>query len=249
MRTSNPALNEDLYEGKSPFPTAGSGKPMTVQGSINKTIAMAVILTVTAAATWYGIIAYQLGQFLYPLIIAGAIAGLITGFVIIFKKEWAPILAPVYSIFEGIFVGSISLYFESMFPGIVLQAVGLTFGVLFMMLGMYKTGMIKVTKRFMMGVAAATGAVFLVYLVSFVLSFFGVMVPFIHDSGPIGIGFSLVVVAIAAFNLVLDFHFIEKGAEYRAPKYMEWYTAFGLMVTLIWLYLELLRLLAKISRR
>jgi uncharacterized YccA/Bax inhibitor family protein len=150
---------------------------------------------------------------------------------------------------EGLFLGGISSIFEAQFPGIVIQAVGLTLGTLVGLLFAYKSGLIKVTENFKLGVAAATGGIFLIYMASFVLGFFGVGIPFIHESGLIGIGFSLVVVVIAALNLVLDFDFIERGAEAGAPKYMEWYGAFGLMVTLIWLYLEMLRLLAKLRSR
>ena len=146
------------------------------------------------------------------------------------------------------FIGAISAFAESRFPGIVLQAVGLTFGTLFALLGAYRSGLIRATENFKLGVVAATGGIFLVYLVSMILGMFGVGVPFIHDSGPIGIAFSLFVVVIAALNLVLDFDFIENGAEAGAPKYMEWVGAFGLMVTLIWLYIEILHLLSKLRR-
>jgi len=146
-------------------------------------------------------------------------------------------------------LGGISSIFESMYPGIVIQAVALTFGTLFALLFAYKSGLIKATENFKLGVAAATGAIFMIYLATIVLGMFGVSIPFIHESGLIGIGFSLFVVTIAALNLVLDFDFIETGAETGAPKFMEWYAAFGLMVTLVWLYIEILRLLAKLRSR
>ncbi len=160
-----------------------------------------------------------------------------------------PITAPIYSVLEGFFVGGISAVFEAQFPGIVMQAVGLTMCTLFGLLAAYKSGLIKVTENFRLGVIAATGRIALIYFLSFILRFVGVGIPFIHDSGLIGIGFSLFVVAVAAMNLVLDFDFIESGAQLGAPKYMEWYAAFGLMVTLIWLYIEILRLLAKLKSR
>ena len=150
---------------------------------------------------------------------------------------------------EGLFLGGISAIFEAQFSGIVIQAVGLTFGTLFCLLMVYKSGLIKATENFKLGIASATGAIFLVYLVSMILGFFGVQMPFIHESGIIGIGFSIFVVVIAALNLVLDFDFIENGSQMGAPKYMEWYAAFGLMVTLVWLYIEILRLLTKLRSR
>ena len=157
--------------------------------------------------------------------------------------------APIYALLEGLALGGISAIFEARFPGIVVQAVGLTFGALFCLLIAYKSGMIKVTENFKLGVVSATGAIALFYVVSLLLGMFGISLPFIHGSGIIGIGFSLFVVAIAALNLVLDFDFIENGADRGAPKYMEWYAAFGLIVTLVWLYIEILRLLSKIRSR
>lgn len=173
----------------------------------------------------------------------------IVGFVTIFKKEWAPVTAPAYALCEGLFIGGISAIFEMRFPGIVMQAVALTFGTLFCLLMAYKSGVIKATENFKLGIVAATGAICVIYLVSFVMGFFGASIPMIHSSGPMGIIFSLVVVTIAALNLVLDFDFIEKGATMGIPKYMEWYAAFGLVVTLVWLYIEILRLLAKLQSR
>ncbi len=184
-----------------------------------------------------------------PWVIGGAIGGLIVALVTVFKKTWAGITSPVYALLEGLFLGGISAIFEAQYPGIVIQAVALTFGTLFSLLLAYKSRLIKVTENFKLGVAAATGSIFLIYLANMLLGFFGIHMPFIHESGIIGIGFSLVVVVIAALNLVLDFDFIENGAASGAPKYMEWYAAFGLMVTLIWLYLEMLRLLAKLRSR
>ena len=165
----------------------------------------------------------------------------------VFKKEWAPVTTPLYAALEGMLLGVVSLFFERTYPGIVFNAVGLTFGVLAALLAAYSSGLIRPSENVKLGIAAATGGIALVYLVSMGLGFFGKSVPFIHDSGPIGIGFSLLVVGIAALNLVLDFDFIETGAQRGAPKYMEWYGAFGLLVTLVWLYLEILRLLAKLQ--
>jgi len=167
----------------------------------------------------------------------------------IFKKEWSPFTAPMYALVEGVFLGAISALFNAKFPGIVFQAVLLTFGTLFALLFAYRSGVIKATENFKLGVVAATGGIALLYLASFVLGFFNINVPVIHDSSWLGIAFSLFVVVVAALNLVLDFDFIETGVAQRAPKYMEWYGAFGLMVTLVWLYVEFLRLLSKIQQR
>jgi uncharacterized YccA/Bax inhibitor family protein len=179
----------------------------------------------------------------------GAIGGLIVAMVTIFKKEWSPVTAPLYAVLEGLLLGGVSAMFELRFPGIAIEAVALTFGTCFCLLLAYRSGLIRVTQKFTAGLVAATGAIMLVYFATMIVGFFGVQVPYIYGSGPIGIGFSLVVVGIAALNLVLDFNFIEQGAANGAPKYMEWFGAFGLMVTLVWLYLEMLRLLAKLRDR
>ena len=186
---------------------------------------------------------------LFGYMIGGAIGGLIFALITIFKPTWAPVTAPIYAALEGLFIGALSAFAESKFPGIVLQATGLTFGILFALLGAYRSGLIKATENFKLGVAAATGGIFLVYMASFVLGMFGVAIPFLHDASPIGIGISVFICIIAALNLVLDFDFIENGADNGAPKYMEWLGAFGLMVTLIWLYIEILHLLMKLRSR
>jgi uncharacterized YccA/Bax inhibitor family protein len=173
----------------------------------------------------------------------------VVALVTIFKKEWAGITAPLYALLEGLAIGGISAVFEAQFPGIVIQAVALTFGTCLALLLAYKSRLIRATENFKLGVVAATGGIALFYLITFILSFFGVRVSIFYSSGWMGIGFSLFVCVIAALNLVLDFDFIEQGAAQGAPKYMEWYGAFGLMVTLIWLYLEILRLLAKLRSR
>ncbi|MFC1752712.1 Bax inhibitor-1/YccA family protein [Thermoproteota archaeon] len=240
MRTANPALNAKTFQGTRSYNRSNA---MTIQGTVNKTGVMLFLLVMTAAWTWANFATMS------GLIIVGAIGGFVVAIVTVFKKEWAGITAPIYALLEGLVVGGISAFFEMKFPGIVIQAVTLTFGTLFCLLAAYKSGAIKVTENFKLGIVAATGAIALIYIVGMVMGFFGARIPYIHESGPIGIGFSLVVVVIAALNLVLDFDFIEKGAEAGAPKYMEWYGAFGLMVTLIWLYLEILRLLSKIYGR
>ena len=252
MRSGNPVLKDstflDLSSG-TVYP--GSANAMTLNGTVNKTGFMLLLLVLTAAFSWSQAVAHTPdGPMLAPgailYILGGGIGGFVLAMVTIFKKEWSPVLAPAYALVEGLFLGAISAFFEARFPGIVMQAVMLTFGTLFALLFAYRSGLIKATENFKLGVAAATGGIFLIYLASFLLGLFGINVPYIHESGIIGIGFSLFVVVIAALNLVLDFDFIESGVEAGAPKYMEWFAAFGLMVTLVWLYIEFLRLLAKL---
>jgi uncharacterized YccA/Bax inhibitor family protein len=216
---------------------------MSIQGTVNKSFGLLLLVVASAAITWLNPLI--LLPFLLPCIIAGFIVALVT----IFKKEWAAITAPIYAVLEGLVLGGISLVFERQYPLIVIQAVALTFGVLFSLLLAYKSRLIQATENFKLGVVAATGGIAIVYIVDLVMGFFGRRVPFIHESGTLGIAFSIFVVIIAALNLVLDFDFIEKGAQTNAPKHMEWYGAFGLLVTLIWLYLEILRLLAKARRK
>ena len=247
MRTANPALSSKTFKE---LPVAVSAdQAMTIQGTVNKTGIMLLLLVIAASWTWGMFFSQGNPAAVYPWMIGGAIGGFVVAMVTVFKKNWAGITAPIYAILEGLFLGGISAVFESMYPGIVMQAVALTFGTLFGLLFAYSSGLIRATENFKLGVVAATGGIFIVYLASFILGFFGINMPFIHESGIIGIGFSLFVVVIAALNLVLDFDFIENGAEAGAPKFMEWYAAFGLMVTLIWLYVEMLRLLAKLKSR
>ena len=252
MRSGNPALKDstflDLGSGTLVQNDAGA---MTLNGTVNKTGALLLLTVLTATFAWSRTIAptgeIAAGAMIYMW--GGAIGGLILALVTVFKKTWSPVTAPLYALVEGFFLGSISAIYNAQFQGIVLQAVMLTFGIMFALLFAYRSGMIKATENFKLGVAAATGGVALIYLATLGLGLFGIKIPYIHESGLIGIGFSMVVVVIASLNLVLDFDFIEKGVEAQAPKYMEWYGAFGLMVTLVWLYLELLRLLSKLQSR
>lgn len=222
---------------------------MTVGGTVNKTALLLFGVIATAAISWHRTATATDPSALLGYILIGGIGGFVVALATVFRKEWAPVTAPIYAALEGLFLGVISAFFEQMYPGIVFQAVILTFGTLASLLVAYRSGLIKATENFKLGVAAATGAIFMIYLVGFIMSFFGSGIPYIHESGTIGIAFSLFVVVIAALNLVLDFDFIEQGADQGAPKYMEWYAAFGLLVTLIWLYLEILRLLAKLRSR
>lgn len=240
MRSGNPVLTQDTFLRERAFPAT---ERMTIAGTVNKTALLFLILFATATFAW------NQGSAAGGLILVGVVGGLVAALVTVFKKTWAPVTAPIYAAFEGLALGGISAITESRYPGIVSQAVFLTFGTLAALLIAYRSGWVKATENFKLGVVAATGGIFFVYLISFVLSFFGVSIPVIHGNGILGILFSVFVVIIAALNLVLDFDFIEEGAEQGAPKYMEWYAAFGLMVTLVWLYLEILRLLTKLQER
>jgi len=244
FKTSNPALNERTFDGR----TAEAGEAMTLQGTVNKTGLLLLCVLGTAAWTW-GLAHSQAPEAAMPWMIGGIIGGLVFALVTIFKKEWSPITAPIYSLCEGLALGGISAFLEKVYPGIAIQAVGLTFGVLAVMLVAYTSGLLRATRKFVIGVVAATGAVFLVYMADMVMGFFGHHVAALYSAGPWGIGISVVIVIIAALNLILDFDFVETGVHAGAAKYMEWYGAFGIMVTLIWMYMEILRLLSKVRRR
>ncbi len=247
MRTANPALNDKTFEG---FTRAQSrGDAMTITGTVNKTAMLLLLLVLSAAWTWGRYYAAQDARAVMPWVWGGALGGLVIALVTIFKKPWSVVTAPLYALLEGLVLGGISAILEGQYPGIVIQAVALTFGTLVGLLIAYRSGLIRVTQNFRLGLFAATGGIALIYLATMALGLFGIHMPYIHESGLIGIAFSLFVVVVAALNLVLDFDFIEHGAESGAPNYMEWYAAFGLMVTLIWLYLEILRLLAKSRSR
>ncbi|HKY22754.1 MAG TPA: Bax inhibitor-1/YccA family protein [Vicinamibacterales bacterium] len=243
MRSGNPALGADTF---TLAPSAAGSERMTLGGTVNKTGLSLFILLITASYIWNR---GAEDPALPAWILVSVVAGLVLAIATVFKKTWAPITTPLYAAVEGVALGGISVVFEARYPGIVSQAVFLTFGTLGALLMAYRSGLIKATENFKLGVVAATGGIALLYLLSFILSFFGINVPLIHSSGTFGILFSMFVVVVAALNLVLDFDFIETGVERGAPKYMEWYGAFGLLVTLVWLYLEILRLLAKLQDR
>jgi uncharacterized YccA/Bax inhibitor family protein len=244
FRSNNPVLKESAFAGQ-----MATGEAMTIQGTVNKTGLLLLFVVAAAAWTW-GLGHSETPEAAMPWTVGGALVGFVTALVTIFKKTWSPISAPIYAICEGLFLGGISAIFERSYPGIAVQAISLTFAVLFVMLLAYKFGIIRATRGFKLGVIAATGAVALVYLVNLVMGlFFHSQMSFLYSSTPLGIGISVVVVIIAALNLILDFDMIENAARLGAPKYMEWFGAFGLMVTLIWLYLEVLRLLGKTRRR
>lgn len=247
MRTSNPALSNDAYTR---FGYLSETSTMTMQGVVIKTLLLILVVLCSAAWTWVKF--YKAGAnpaVVTPWMMGGAIAGLVIAIATVFKQTWAPVTAPLYALAEGFFVGGLSAIMELSFPGIVIQATLLTFGTMIAMLLAYQSGFIRATENFKLGIVAATGGIMLVYLATMVLGFFNVQVPFIYGSGWVGIGFSLFVVVVAALNFILDFDFIEQAAKRGAPKYMEWYSSFALMVTLIWLYVEFLRLLSKIRER
>jgi uncharacterized YccA/Bax inhibitor family protein len=241
LRTGNPTLTEDTFRG---YVRVRGQAVMTLDGTVHKTGISLLILMLAAVVGWNR----MLGP-IVPVMWTGLAGGAILGLVTTFKRQWAPWRTPAYAAFEGLLLGSLSLLFNLRYPGIAANAMLLTVGVLVAMLLLYRVEAVRESENFQIGVVVATASIGLVYFVSIGLSFFGKSIPLIHQSGPLGILFSLVVVVIAALNLVLDFQFIERGVRDGAPKYMEWYGAFGLLVTLVWLYLEILRLLAKLQDR
>ena len=245
-RTGNPGLNDKTFANL-PRPLAGEAR-MTVQGTINKSFLMLVVLLASALWPWSQYLSTGEASAVSTSVLIGTLGGFVLALVISFKATLAPYLSLPYAALEGLAIGGISALLERRYPGIAIQAVGLTFGVLAVLLVAYRAGLIRATQRFRAIVVGATGAIALLYLVSIVLSLFHITVPVLNDSSPLGIILSLVIVAVAALNLVLDFDLIESGAAQGAPRYMEWYASFGLLVTLVWLYLEILRLLSKARR-
>jgi uncharacterized YccA/Bax inhibitor family protein len=244
IRSNNPVLKEKAFAGQ-----AITGEAMTIQGTVNKTGLLLLFVVVAAAWTW-GMVHSETPEAAYPWMIGGAIGGFVLAVVTVFKSNWSPITAPVYALLEGLFLGGISAILDKTYHGIAVQAVSLTFAVMFVMLLAYKFGVIRATRGFKLGVIAATGAIALLYLANMVMTvFLHRPMSFLYSASPLGIGISAVIVIIAALNLILDFDMIENAARMGAPKYMEWYGAFGLMVTLVWLYLEILRLLSKMRER
>ncbi|MBN8726176.1 MAG: Bax inhibitor-1/YccA family protein [Xanthomonadales bacterium] len=249
MQSGNPTL------GRNTFLDVGSGRVlsgegvMTLDGTVNKTAFLLILALAGGMFSWSRYAGPETIAGLMPLAMGGALIGLVLALVTVFKKTWAPVTAPIYALVEGVFIGAVSVILEARFPGIVMQAVGLTFGVMAAMLLAYRSGLIRATEKFKLGIVAATGGIFLLYVANLVMGFFGHSIGFINASSGIGIGFSLVVVVIASLNLILDFDLIEQGVRAGAPKYMEWYGAFALVVTLVWLYLEMLRLLSKVQSR
>ena len=247
FKSSNPTLGEKTFNNTGYIDYANA---MTVTGTLNKFGFMFLMLMGTAYYSWKE---FSTGGNVQPLLLGGLIGGFIVALVIIFKKEWSPYLAPLYALLEGLFIGAVSAQYNYAFaermPNIIMNAVGLTFGTAIAMYVLFSLKIIQATERFKAVMFTALAGIAIFYLISLVLRMFGVQMAFLHEGSALGIGFSLVVVVIAALSLILDFDMIHKGAESGAPKYMEWYGAFGLMVTIVWLYLEILRLLSKLGSR
>ncbi len=219
---------------------------MTLSGTINKTLILFLLLTASAIVVWW--MAFNGLNPMLPTI-GGAIIGLILVLIAAFKPQYSPILAPGYALFEGLFIGGVSAIFEAQYPGIVMQAVGATFVTFAVCLGLYKFKIVKVTEQFKSVVVAATLAIATYYLISWLFSMFTSFTPVHHDNSMMSIGISVFVIVVAALNLFLDFDLMEKGVEQRMPKFMEWFAAMGLIITLVWLYIEFLRLLSKLNRK
>ena len=247
FKSGNPVLNDKTFNSGIEWQQT---EVMTERGTLNKFSLMLILLFASASFTWK---AAAEGQNVIIWVIVSLIVGLIAGLVMTFKKQWGSFLAPVYALAEGVFLGGISAYYNHAFdkiaPGIVMQAVGLTFGVVIAMFALYRFGIIKATQKFKAIVIVATAGIGVFYLISMLLRMFGIDIAFLHEGSTMGIVFSLIVVGVAALNLILDFDLIEQGAKQGAPKYMEWFGAYALMVTIVWLYLEILRLLSKLASR
>ena len=244
QKSSNPAMNEKIIQGLYVEKATVAHEPMTVAGAVNKSFILLALALASAVITWTQTLGT--GQVNPILMWGGAIGGFVVALITIFRPQSSNITAPIYAVLEGLFLGAVSAMYASLYDGIVLQAVALTFGTFLTLLLAYRSGWIRVTDKMRWGIVAATGGIFFIYMLSWIMSLFGSTFSLPHNSGWVGIGFSLLVVVVAALNLILDFDFIDKAAEARAPKYMEWYSAFGLLVTLVWLYLEFLRLLSKL---
>ncbi len=251
MRSGNPVLSHDVFRIEQ---SAVASTTMTIAGTVTKTAILLAITVAGAAVSWVHV--ERVPELMMTYIWGGMISGLVFGVATSFKPTWSPVTSLIYALCEGLFLGALSLFADQYAQAmtgsqtrIVPQAIILTFGTLAAMLTAYRSGLVRATEKFKMGVVAATGGIALVYVATWILAMFGVAIPYIHQGGMIGIGFSVFVLVIAALNLVLDFDFIETGVQQGAPKYMEWYGAFGLLVTLVWLYIEFLRLLMKLQRR
>jgi uncharacterized YccA/Bax inhibitor family protein len=248
LRSGNPALSRDTFLDSASGTVVSSDGTMTVNGTVNKTAFLLILVLCGAMYSWNAFASQGIDA-VQPLVMIGALGGFVLAMITIFKKNWAMVTAPAYAALEGLFIGALSAMLNAHYHGIVIQAVALTFGTMGALLLAYRSGLIRATEKFKLGVFAATGGVCLLYLGDMVMGLFGHHISAIYSSSPLGIGLSAVVVVIAALNLILDFDMIEQGVAMRAPKYMEWYGAFGLVVTLVWLYLEILRLLSKLNSR
>jgi uncharacterized YccA/Bax inhibitor family protein len=245
VRTSNPALKEGVWRRPDAL---AAGEPMTIAGTATKSLALVLLTIFAAGFTWTAVQGGNTG-IVTPAMLVGGLGGFVVAMVTIFRPRFAPVTAPLYAVLEGLLLGAVSALYQARYAGLPAMAVGLTTLTFLAMLFLYRTRIVRVTERFRFAITAAMGGILLFYLASFVLGFFGVRLPLIHDAGPFGIAFSAIVVGVAAFSLLLDFDMIEQGVAARAPRYMEWYGAFSVLVGLVWLYLEMLRLLSKLQRR
>lgn len=240
---SNPTLTEEAFD-RHAYLTGEKSALMTINGTLNKALILALLVVASSMMVWMAVAANQ--QLALPCIVAGALLGCGLGLVINFKAHLAPTIAPIYAVVEGLFVGAISQVLNKAFPGIVAQAILITLAIMLTMLGLYRAGIIRATPMFIKVVTICTIGIGVAYLISWVMFAFGARIPLLNDATPLGIGISIFICIVAALNFVLDFDLIENGAKRGMPKYMEWYAAFGLMVTLVWLYIEMLRLLSKL---
>ncbi len=246
FRTSNPTLREDTFNRYAYLTGTDASERMTINGTLTKSLCLLFFAVVTATFAWSTFrVSPELAM---PGTIGAAVIGFIVGLVVSFSPKTAPILAPVYALVEGFALGAISYVLNVAYPGIVAQAVPITLCVMFAMLALYRAGILRATPMFVRVVVFSTCGIALVYLFDIGLRLFGIQMPYLHDATPLGIAISLGICVVAALNFILDFDLIERGSEQGAPKFMEWYAAFSLMVTLFWLYLEILRLLAKMRR-
>lgn len=244
FQSNNPILKPGAFAGE-----VSSGQTMTIQGTVNRTGVLLLCVVVGAAWTW-GLSHSPEPENALPWTFGGAIGGFALALVTIFKKNWAPLTSPMYALLEGLFLGGVSSFFEARYPGIAMQAISLTFGIMAVMLVAYSFRILRATPKFVLGVVIATGGVCLTYLINAIMiAFFHSQISVLSNGTPLAIGISILIVIIAALNLIIDFDMIEQAARVGAPKYMEWYGAFGLMISLIWLYLQVLRLLGNARRR
>jgi uncharacterized YccA/Bax inhibitor family protein len=247
FKSGNPTLNEKIFQNSG---LVSGGDTMTERGTLNKFFFLSLMVMASASFTWK---AFYEGKDVMGWMIGGAIGGFIIALIITFKREWASYITPLYGLLEGFFIGGLSAVvnaaFAKSYPGIVMQAVLLTFGAVIAMYFLFRFKIIKATEKFKSVIIMATVGIGIFYLLAMLLRMFHIDIAFLHEGSLMGIGFSLVVVVIASLNLILDFDMIEKGTQMGAPKYMEWYCAFGLMVTIVWLYVEILRLLSKLASR
>ena len=243
FRSGNPALNPQYFQG------GMATERMTLDGTINKTLALLGLVSIAAMLS-YSIVTQNPG-YSTLLIIGAGLGGFVLALAIMFMRPQNPqVLMSMYALLEGLFIGAFSFVIENYYlggtEGVILQALVGTVAVFLTMLAVYKFELIKPTEKFMLVVSAMAGAIMIIYVFNFVLVMFGTTVPFLHSSGPIGIGISVIFLTVASLFLIIDFAMIENGVKYGAPKNMEWYGAFGLVLTLVWLYIEMIKLIAKL---